>query len=322
VIDRRAFLATIGAGILAAPLAVEAQQAGRVWRLGILHPGASSSPGWLKDLRELGYAEGQNLILERRYAAGKPEQLPALAAALVSLKVDAIVAISSVAIRAAKNATTTIPVVMAFGITPVELGLVASLARPGGNVMGVAYAAEGSLVPKRLQLLKEMVPMAKRIGALDDGGPEFRHRFKEAESVARALDVQLVVVDARPGRYEQAFADMKAHRIDALYAGGSPIHNQDRKQLVALAARHRLPAIWEWRHHVEGGGLISYGANISALDRRVAIYIDRVFKGANPAELPVEQPSEFELAINLKTAKTLGLTIPQSLLLRADQVIQ
>jgi putative ABC transport system substrate-binding protein len=318
---RRAFIAGV-AGILAVPLAGEAQRADKVWRLGILHPGASPNPGWLKDLRELGYADGQNLILERRYAAGKPEQLPALAAALVRLKVDAIVATSSVASLAAKNATTTIPVVMAYGITPVELGLVASLARPGGNVTGVAYAAEGSLVPKRLQLLKEMVPMAKRIGALDDGGPEFRHRFKEAEAVARVLDAQLVVVDARPGRYEQAFAEMNTHRVDALYAGGSPIHNQDRNQLVALAARHRLPAIWEWRHHVEGGGLISYGANISALDRRVAIYIDRVLKGANPADLPVEQPTEFELAINLKTAKALGLTIPQSLLLRADHVIQ
>ena len=198
----------------------------------------------------------------------------------------------------------------------------ASLARPGGNVTGVAYAAEGSLVPKRLQILKQMVPMAKRIGALDDGGPESRHRFKEAEAVARTLDVRALMVDARPGRYEQAFADMKAQRADAVYAGGSPIHNQDRKQLIALAARYRLPAIWEWRQHVEEGGLISYGANISALDRRVAIYIDRVLKGANPAELPVEQPTEFELVINLKTAKTLGLTIRPSLLARADKVIR
>jgi putative ABC transport system substrate-binding protein len=319
--NRRAFLAG-AAALLAAPRTAEAQQADKVWRLGILHPGASSRPGWLKDLRELGYAEGQNLIFERRYAGGKPERLPALAAELVRLKVDAIVATAGAAILAAKNATMTIPVVMAFGGTPVELGLVASLARPGGNVTGVAYAAEGSLVPKRLQILKEMVPMAKRIGALDDGGQEFRHRFKEAEAAARTLDVQAVMVDARLGRYEQAFADMKAQRVDAVYAGGSPIHNQDRKQLIALAARHRLPAIWEWRQHVEEGGLISYGANIPALDRRVAIYIDRVLKGANPAELPVEQPTEFELVINLKTAKGLGLTIPPSLLARADQVIE
>jgi putative ABC transport system substrate-binding protein len=278
--------------------------------------------GWERALLELGYVEGQNLVFERRYAEGKPERLPALAAELVRLKVNVIVATAGDAILAAKNATTTIPVVMAYGPDPVGRGYVASLGRPGGNVTGVAYAAEGILLPKRFELLKEAVPTARRVGMVDDGSPSFQLVLKEAQAVARTLDVQLLVVDARPGRYEQAFADLKAQRADALYAGGSPVHNHDRKQLIALAARHRLPTVWEWRQHTEEGGLLSYGANNVSLDARVAVYVDRLLKGANPAELPVEQSTKFELVINLKTAKTLGLTIPQSLLLRADQVIQ
>ena len=314
-------LVALALGLLM-PLAAAAQPPEKVWRVGILHPAASTGALWLTHLRELGYVEGQNLIVERRFAAGHPERLPALAAELVQLKVDVIVASAAGAILAAKNATTTIPIVMAYGGTPVERGFVASLARPGGNVTGVAYAAEGTLVPKRLQLLKDAVPTAKRIGTLDDGSPEQREVIKEAEAVARTLDVQLVVVDARPGRYERAFTDMKARRVDALSVLGSPIHNADRKQLIALAGQHRLPAIWEWREHVEEGGLMSYGASLSALARRVAVCIDKLLKGANPAELPVEQPTVFELVINLKTAKALGLTIPQSLLVRADDVIQ
>ena len=179
-------------------------------------------------------------------------------------------------------------------------------------------------MPKRFELLKQAVPTARRIGMLDDGAPRFRLVLSEAQHVARTLDVQLVTVDARRGRYKEAFAKMKAQRVDAVYGGSSPIHAhaQDRKQLIELAARHRLPAIWEWRLHAEGGGLLSYGASLAVLENRVASYVDRLIKGANPAELPVEQPTAVELVINLKTAKALGLTIPQTLLLRADEVIE
>jgi ABC-type uncharacterized transport system substrate-binding protein len=314
---------TLTVCLVLAPLAAEGQQAPpKAYRVGVLHPGAYLLRGWEKALRELAYVEGQNLIVERRYAEGKIERLPALAAELVRLKVDVIVATGGEAIVAAKNATTTIPVVMAYGAAPVERGYVASLARPGGNVTGVAYAAEGSLLPKRFELLKQAVPTARRVGMLDDGSPSFQLALKEAQAVARTLDVQLLVVDARPGRYEPAFADLRAQRADALYAGGSVLHNQDRKQLIGLAARHRLPAVWEWQQHAEEGGLLAYGANSLMLDGRVASFVDRLLRGANPPELPVEQATKFELVINLKTAKALGLTVPQTLLLRADQVIE
>jgi len=270
------------------------------------------------ELGKLGYVEGRNLTIERRYADGKMERLPALASELVRLKVDVIVASGGDAIVAAKSATTTIPIVMGFGSEQ----HVASLARPGGNVTGVAYSAEGTLLPKRFELLKQVVPTAKRIGMLDDGAPRFQLVLSEAQPGARTLDIQLVTVDARRGHYEAAFASMKAQRVDAVFGGSSPIHNTDRKQLIKLAARRQLPAIWEWRHYVEGGGLLSYGASYAALENRVASYVDRLLKGANPAELPVEQPTAVELVINLKTAKALGLTIPPSLLARADQVIE
>jgi putative ABC transport system substrate-binding protein len=322
VISRRTLLRILAVGSLAPPPSAEAQRSGKIYRVGVLHPAVRQPEGWLKNLRDLGYVEGENLVIESRYAEGKPERLPALAAELVRLPVDVIVATAGDAILAAKNATLTIPIVMAFGASPVERGLVKSLARPGGNVTGVAYAAEGILMPKRLQLLKEVVPKAKRIGMLSDGLPSFQVGLDEAKSVARILDVELVVVDARRGRYEEAFAQMTAQRADALHGGGSPIHNRDRTQILALAARHRLPAIWEWRAHAEEGGLLSYGASIAALQRSVATYIDRILRGAKPADLPVEQPTKFELVINLKTAKALGLTISQSVLARADQIIE
>ena len=306
--------------IALAPVSVEVQAVSqKTFRVGYLTPsGQGAVRPWEADLGKLGYVEGRNLTIERRYADGKIERLHALASELVRLKVDVIVATGGDAIVAAKSATTTIPIIMAFGSEQ----HVASLARPGGNVTGVAYSAEGTLLPKRFELLKQVVPTAKRIGMLDDGAPRFQLQLSEAKPVARTLDVQLVTVDARRGHYEAAFAAMKAQRVNAVFGGSSPIHNTDRKQLIELAARHRLPAIWEWRHYVESGGLLSYGASLAALDNRVASYIDRLLKGANPAELPVEQPTKFELVINLKTAKALGLTIPPSVLGRADELIQ
>jgi ABC-type uncharacterized transport system substrate-binding protein len=323
VIHRRTFLCGLTAGTLFAPLAAGAQQApAKAYRVGVLHPGTYLLRPWEVALRELGYIEGQNLVVERRYAEGKIERLPAFAAELVRLKVDVIVATAGEAIVAAKNATATIPIVMAYGPAPVERGYVTNLARPGGNVTGVAYSAEGVLLPKRFELLKQAVPTARRVGMLDDGSPSFQYSLKEAQAVSRTLDVQLVVVDARPGRYELAFADLKAKRADALFAGGSAVLHRDRKELIELATRHRLPAVWEWRQHAEEGGLLAYGADGLMLDGRVASYVDRLLRGADPAELPVEQPAKFELVINLKTAKALGLTIPQTLLLRADQIIE
>jgi putative tryptophan/tyrosine transport system substrate-binding protein len=306
-----------------APSSSEAQAIPKTNRVGHLHPADGGTVrAWEKELGKLGYVEGRNLIIERRYAGGQTERLPALAAELVRAKVDVIVATAGDSIVAAKNATSTIPIVMAYGPAPVERGYVKSLARPGGNVTGVAYAAEGVLIPKRFELLTQAVPAARQIGMLDDGTDSFQRGLKEAEIVARGLDLRLLAVDARRGRYEQAFAELKARQADVLYAGGSPVHTQDRQQLLALAARYRLPAIWEWRAHAEAGGLMSYGANNLALEVRVAAYVDRLLKGANPAELPVEQPTVFELVVNKRTAKALGLTIPQSLLLRADQVIE
>jgi putative ABC transport system substrate-binding protein len=271
-------------------------------------------------LREVGYVEGQNLAVEQRYANGR-ERLPALAAELVQRRVDVVVAFSPVAFRAAQEATKTIPIVILFaGSDPVELGLVLSLARPGGNVTGVVLGS--MLAGKRLELLKEAVPRATRIAMLAAGESSGRDQVKEAEQAAALLGVRLVVVEAKGRDYQRAFATMRGERADALFVGASPILNADRGQIIELAARYRLPAIYQWTEHVEDGGLMAYGANLRRAIRRVATYVDRIFKGANPAELPVEQATVLTLVINLKAAKALGLTIPQSVLLRADEVIQ
>jgi putative ABC transport system substrate-binding protein len=325
--DRRAFLAG-AAGLLAAPLAAEAQPAGKVYRLGILSPGAVPEPSAATSpnlvpiaLRELGYIDGQNLVVERRFAEGRIDRLPALARDLVGLRVDVIVAVSE-AIQAAKDATVTIPIVMGFGFNPVEQGFVASLARPGGNITGVLYASEGQLVSKRLELLTEAIPRAARIAVLATRESDSSAQLQAAQKAASALGVKLVVVEAQGTDYDRAFAKMVAERADALFVVSSSILNRDRKLIIERAAQYRLPAMYEWREQVEVGGLMSYGSSLVGLSRRVAAYVERILKGAKPAELPVEQPTTFELVINLKTAKALGLAIPRSLLLRADQVIE
>ena len=322
--DRRAFISGVTVALLAAPLAAEAQQAGKVYRLGLLGPGGRPPPGtsWghlylIEVLRELGYVEGQNLVVERRYAEGKTDRLPGLARELVRIPVDVIVAVTATAIDAAKDATKTIPIVMGFG----GPGFVSSLARPGGNITGVSYSAGPEIYQKRLQLLKEAVPRAARIAGLA-GRDTAQITRQETQKAASSLGVKLIVVEVRGAEYERAFATMVAERADALAVMSSSILNADRRRIIELAARHRLPAIYEWREPVEEGGLMAYGASNRALYRRVANFVDRIFKGAIPAELPVEQPIVFELIINLKTAKALGLTIPPSLLQRADQVIE
>jgi putative tryptophan/tyrosine transport system substrate-binding protein len=329
-VQRRDFLIAAGA-LLAVPLAAEAQQAAKkVARIGYLSLNLAANPqlqeSFLQGLRDLGYVEGRNLVIEYRDAEGKSDRFPALAAELTALKVDVLVAANSLAVLPAKQATKTIPIVFTAVPDPVGSGLVTSLARPGGNVTGLSGLA-AKLVGKCLEQLKQAVPGVSRVGVLWHPGA-FGERteqemLKEAEVAARALGVQLRVVEARgPADLDRAFSDMISARAGALTVLTSGMFFTERTRLVALAAKNRLPAVYPWREAVDAGGLMSYGANIAAMYLRAATYVDKILKGAKPADLPVEQPTKFELVINLKTAKDLGLTIPQSVLARADYLIQ
>jgi putative tryptophan/tyrosine transport system substrate-binding protein len=326
--NRRSFISGITASLLAALLAAEAQPAGKVYRLGILSatvPPAPSDRGVvsllvLAFLREMGYVEGQNLVVERRYAENQFDRLPGLARQLVELHLDVIFAVGNDAPGALREVSKSIPIVM-IGRDPVKLGYVASLARPGGNITGVVISETG-LADKRLELLKEAVPRATRIAILASGDIGIKDQIQEAERSASSLGLTLLVVDVSNRNYERAFAKLTAERAHALFVPSSPVLNVDRKQIIALAAKHRLPAMYQWREHVAEGGLMAYGSSLSSLSRHAAAYIDRILKGANPAELPIQQPTAYELTINLRTAKALGLTIRQSVLLRADQVIE
>ena len=330
MMDRRAFLTGTGAVLLATPLAAEAQPAAKVARIGYLATNLAASPhtgeAFRQGLRDLGYVEGRNLVIEYRSADGKLERFPALAAELVALKVDVIVASGTLAALAAKQSTRTLPIVFSPAADPVASGLVTSLERPGGNVTGLSVVAP-ELVGKRLELLREAVPGVTRVAVLWQSGG-FGERtekdmLKGAEVAARALGVRLLFIEARdPADFDRAFSDMTKARAGALTVLPSNMFNNERRRLVDLAAKNRLPAVYGVREYVDGGGLMSYGANLADLNRRAATYVDKILKGAKPADLPVEQPTKFELVINLKTAKALGLTIPQSLLQRADQVIQ
>jgi putative ABC transport system substrate-binding protein len=312
--------------LVATPLTAEAQQPGKIARVGILSPTTPVVvPRALRQrLHELGWVEGRSFILELRFADGRPGRLPTLAGELVRLNVDVIVAVGQPAIRAAKDATGTIPVVMAFsGVDPVTAGFVASLARPGGNVTGLAILSP-DLAVKRLEVLKAALPGAGRVAVLVNPRNESNvEQFAALSAAAGALSVQLKRVEVgRSGDYAPAFAVIAKDRPDAIVVAADPEFFRDRRTLVDLAAQARLPTSYDWRDFVEGGGLMSYGVNLEDLMRRVAYYVDRILKGARPSELPVEQPTKFELVINLKTAKALGLTIPQSVLIRADEVIQ
>ena len=330
MMDRRGFVGTVAATLLAIPLAGEAQQPGRIYRLGVLSLNArpTSDGGlnqWLTTyLRELGYVEGQNLVVEARFAEGQYDRLAGLAREIALIKPDVIVAIGTSAIQEGKLATTTVPIVFLTNVDPVAAGLVPSLAQPGGNVTGILIAPEGTLAGKKLELLREFVPRAKRIALLapDDPGIGFRLQREEVRKAAAALGVELIVVTVQGGDYAGAFAAIGAARAAALFVGAHSVFLRDRKQIIGLAAKYRLPAIYEWPQHVKDGGLMSYGASDTETYRRVAVYVDRIFKGARPSELPIEQPSKLLLVINFNTAKALGLTLPQSLLLRADEVIQ
>ncbi len=310
VTTRRAFIGTL-ACVLAAPLAAQAQQPGRVPRIGWLLTGSLEAPetrallgAFRQGARELGYVEGQNIVVEYRAAEARLDRFPALASDLVRLKVDLIVAGSTAAARAAQQATTTIPVVAPTMGDPIGDGFVASLARPGGNITGLTFLGP-ELAPKRLELLKEALPKMSRLAA------------------ARTLGVQLHLVGVRsPDEIDRAFSTMARQRPDAFVMFPSVMFFIERRRVIDLAQKHRLPSIYVAREFVEPGGLISYGASIADLFRRTATYVDKILKGAKPADLPVEQPTKFELVINLKTAKALGLTLSPSLLARADEVIQ
>jgi ABC-type uncharacterized transport system substrate-binding protein len=332
--NRRAFIASGGAAILVARLTAEAQQAAKIARIGYLSPNLATSPHlretFRQGLRELGYVEGRNLVIEYRDAEGKVvERIPALAAELVALKVDVIVteAGNTVAPLAAKQATRTLPIVFVAAGDPVGSGLVTSLARPGGNVTGLSNITV-DLVGKRLELLTQAVRGVGQVAVLWLPGVYGERTEKEmlagAEAAARGLGVRLQFVEASrdPGDLDRAFSDITRARAGGLTLLPSNLLFRERRRLVDLAARHRLPTVYPWRDAVDAGGLMCYGASLTDSSRRAATYVDKILKGAKPGDLPVEQPTKFELVINLKTAKALGLTIPQSVLLRADHVIE
>jgi ABC-type uncharacterized transport system substrate-binding protein len=328
---RRIGLAVVHAvSLVLALLAAEAQEATKIARIGYLALDRAASPhvreAFLQGLRDLGYVEGRNVVIEYRDAEGRSERLPALAAELVALKVDVILAGGTPQALAAKQATKTIPIVVASATAPVTDGLVTSLAQPGGNVTGLSFLAP-ELVGKRLELLKQAVPGVGQIAVLwHPGGAGERTQkdmLKETEVAARALGLRLQFLEARgPADFDRAFSEMTRARSDALTVLGSPMFFNERRRLVDLAAKNRLPAVYGFREVVNAGGLMSYGPNNDDLFRRAATYVDKILKGAKPGDLAVEQPTKFELVINLRTAKALGLTIPQSVLLRADQIIQ
>jgi putative ABC transport system substrate-binding protein len=329
VITRRTFVGTLTGGLLAAPLVAEPQPVGKVYRVGLIVTAARNTMEHLvkafdEGMRELGYEEGRNVVFERRFADGKQERLAVLAAELVRLKVDVIVTGSNPVIDAVKKATATIPVVMAVSRDPVGAGFIASLSRPGGNITGLTNDAAPDILGKNLELLKEAAPRASRMAFLWNPVPSSAGTYRSAaQSSAQKLSVRLQSVEARSGNdLENAFAAMARERADGVVVLADPVFFSARNQLVLLAAKHRLPAMYGLREYAEAGGLMSYGPNIAYQLRRAAVYVDKILKGVKPADLPVEQPTKFELVINLKTAKALGLTIPQSLLLRADEVIQ
>jgi putative ABC transport system substrate-binding protein len=326
-VDRRAFLATLTRGLLAAPLAAGAQQAAKVAQVGVFAAGApgfhASFEPFRQRLRELGYVEDQTLALVVRDAEGRAERYSELATELVRLRVDIIVVQGNVALAALKQATRTIPIVMAQIGDPVGAGFVASLARPGGNITGLSNMAEG-VSAKWVELLKEVAPKATRLAVLQEPqNVAHANMWSEIQRAGRALSVTPLAWEARgPDEIERAFSAMSTERIGAVIILPHPAAFLNRRQIVGLATKHRLPAIYAFREFAEAGCLMSYGPSMADLWRRAADFVDKILKGAKPADLPVEQTSKFELVINLKTAKALGLTIPASLLQRADQVIE
>jgi putative ABC transport system substrate-binding protein len=325
--SKKLLLLTFGALLLALSVKAEGQQP-KISTIGYLSVLSRSSDStrieaFRQGLRELGYIEGQNIGIESRYADGKLDRLAHLAEELVRIKVDVIVVGGSTATKASKNATKLIPVVMAHTSDPVELGFVSSLGRPGGNITGLTHLAP-ELGGKRLELLKDILPRLSRVAVLTDPGTQGHGpQIKELEVAAPALGLQLRPAEVRgPNDLESAFSAMTRARVGAFVGLQLPTLDRLRERIVGLAAKHRLPAIYPNSEYVDGGGLMSYAADIVVMFHRAAIYVDKILKGAKPADLPVEQPTKFELVINLKTAKQIGLTIPPNVLARADKVIR
>lgn len=325
---RREFILLTGSAALCS-FSARAQQAGKVARIGYLGVTSASDRPPLLDmfrqgLRERGWNEGQNIVIDYRFAEGRLDRLPDLAAELVGLKVDVIVSLGTQGVTAAKNATRTIPIVMIGVRDPVGTGIIASLARPGGNITGVSGSAGLEIVTKQLELLKETDPKIRHVAILSNPANAYHQlAIKELNAAARSLVVQLQLLEARgPNEFDGAFAAMANERVGALLVLSDVIFNDNRAQLVDLAAMNRLPTAYGIRESAEAGGLMSYGPSFLDFYRRSTVYVDKILKGGKPADLPVEQPTKFELVINLRTAKTLGIEIPPTLLARADEVIE
>ena len=319
---RREFMLMFSAAMAAAgPLRAQQKAMPVIGYLGQISPVSGLAP-FREGLSDTGYVEGQNVAIEYRWAEGRYDRLPALAADLVHRKVDVIVTVGTPSALAAKSATSTIPIVFSVGSNPVELGFVASLARPGGNLTGVSILV-GELMPKRLELLSELAPQAGVIALLVNPNNAISERIMgDVQEAAHAKGVQLHIMKAgTESEIDAAFATLGQLHIGALLVGTDGFFSSRREQLVALASRHAIPAIYESRQFAAAGGLISYGPSLTALNRQVGIYVGKILKGAKPADLPVQQPTTFELVVNLKTAKALGLTVPPSILARADEVI-
>jgi putative tryptophan/tyrosine transport system substrate-binding protein len=327
-VDRRAFIGTLAGGLLAAPLAAEAQQTGKVWRIGYLHPGSAAlAPIRLEPLRtglrSFGYQEGRNLVIETRWGEGDFDRLAALASELALAKLDVIVAAGAAGARAARNATSSVPIVMVDSGDPVGEGIVVSLAKPGGNITGLSSAAP-DLAAKQLQLLKEGIPKIARVGFLwNSAAPAGAMALKETEKAAGTLGVQIHAISVREANdLEGAVSAMMREHAKGLIVFADPLTFTQRRRLMDLAATNGLASVSGAREFVDAGGLMSYGPSFPEMFLRAAAYVDKILNGAKPSDLPVEQPTKFELVINLKTARALGLIIPPSLLQRADQVIE
>ena len=324
----RPLLVTLCALLILFSVRLEAQQTGKVYQLGFLSPATPqpSIPSALnlvpKLLQDSGYVEGRNLEVHRRFAEGKLERLPQLAKELVDLRMDVIVAVSPTAIKPAQDATKSIPIVMGFGKDPVRDGFIASFAKPGGNITGVVVAPEDVLSGKRLELLTEAVPRARTIAVLATGEASSKLQIAEVQKIAPPLGVKLVIVELQNTDYEQAFATLRGRKSQCAFCSSQSYTQRRPRQVIQLAAKHRLPAIYEWPEQAEVGGMMAYGSSLAGLSGRVAWYVERILKGTKPADLPVEQPTKFELVINLKTAKQIGLVIPPNVLARADRVIR
>jgi putative tryptophan/tyrosine transport system substrate-binding protein len=326
MMDRRKFVGALAGSLVVAHGSAEAQPAAKLYRIGFFLGATGESVASLFDalvegLRDLGYVEGRNVVFERRYGDGHMERLADIAAELVRLRVDVIVTGSSIHVAAARRATTTIPIVMVFTADPVQAGFVKSLARPGGNVTGLSADASQELWSKYLTILKEIVPKLSRVGVL--GQVSTSVEFQELEAASRKLGVALDVADIRsPADLDGAFSTMLSKRVGAILIVVSPLTYLLKEAIAEWAIKYHLPTMSNADQYAQAGLLMSYGPSLQVLYRRAATYVDKILRGAKPADLPVEQPSKFELTINLKTAKALGVTLPQSLLLRAEEVIQ